>query len=519
MTTETLAELQKLAKPALRHAELVDLAKEKSPNKVYEIAVARWPKRQAKAARSLAQMRRDNPRAFEAYIATMEHARSAETDTEHAQERMTTMTAQLLKSINHLSDPVAKLRLAVKHNLKPQVAEMIASFAKDWQITFWCDEHTNDILFDTLVKVPKTYTDTTQPQTLEWARKHRNRILVAFIRPEETQAALVADLGGMVNFLGWKDAQTRDFVRPSLEHIAKREPTSQNWRMHEATTDVARKYLKADDEVAKAAERWVLLSRFRGGRIFELRRIALPVSQERPYKRGGLSDWEIVDELNPIVDRMLEVGMTMEEIREEFLKWITEKGKAGGCRYQFMLAVAGAKCFRDDHKSSNRRRELLRKYFLPQIVSEKDIFQAAREFVAFKAHGLEAWQHGDEKFFRPRVVDLLSHGNAGAVYQWLITHGHSVDFYPHDVKDVGRKAGMDASWNATAWEMMRVMAKEAVQLATKAERFGVAAALTQHFKDAATPKKVRELVQLALDLDQPIALAWKNSIEQRKEKE
>ncbi len=107
MTTENLAELERLAKPALRHAELVSLAKEQSPNKVYEIAVARWPKRQAKAARSLAQMRRDNPRAFEAFISTMEHARSAETDTEQAQERTTAMTATLMKSLDYLSDPIS----------------------------------------------------------------------------------------------------------------------------------------------------------------------------------------------------------------------------------------------------------------------------------------------------------------------------------------------------------------------------------------------------------------------------
>ena len=84
MPEHTSEELQKLAKPALRHAELIYLARTETPNKAYELALIRWPRRQAKAARFLAILRRDHgQRAFEALITQTEHAQP--NGMEHAQ--------------------------------------------------------------------------------------------------------------------------------------------------------------------------------------------------------------------------------------------------------------------------------------------------------------------------------------------------------------------------------------------------------------------------------------------------
>lgn len=56
-----LDELKKLAGPALRHVELVNLARTgNSPSEVQRVAAARWPRRQAKAARFLAMVLRDH---------------------------------------------------------------------------------------------------------------------------------------------------------------------------------------------------------------------------------------------------------------------------------------------------------------------------------------------------------------------------------------------------------------------------------------------------------------------------
>ncbi|MCX6784352.1 MAG: hypothetical protein NTV81_00200 [Candidatus Komeilibacteria bacterium] len=79
-----LAELQELAKPALQHVELINLARIETPSQAYELALSRWPRRQAKATRFLAMLRRDHGQgAFEALITPTEHARP--NGTEHAQ--------------------------------------------------------------------------------------------------------------------------------------------------------------------------------------------------------------------------------------------------------------------------------------------------------------------------------------------------------------------------------------------------------------------------------------------------
>lgn len=84
MPEHSKVELEKLAMPALQHAELVDLARNHSPNRVYEIASLRWPRRQAKAVRFLAILRRNHgTEAFDAFITSVEHARPK--GAEHAQ--------------------------------------------------------------------------------------------------------------------------------------------------------------------------------------------------------------------------------------------------------------------------------------------------------------------------------------------------------------------------------------------------------------------------------------------------
>ena len=83
MSEQNLEELKKLAMPALQHAELVNLARAESPNKAYELASVRWPRRQAKATRSLAIVRRDyGTEVLEAFL--MEHARP--NGSEHVQK-------------------------------------------------------------------------------------------------------------------------------------------------------------------------------------------------------------------------------------------------------------------------------------------------------------------------------------------------------------------------------------------------------------------------------------------------
>lgn len=75
MAQKSVDELCKKAHPALRHAELVDIARTHSPNAAYRQVVRRWPIRQASATRFLAILRRDHPEAFNRLINPSEHAR------------------------------------------------------------------------------------------------------------------------------------------------------------------------------------------------------------------------------------------------------------------------------------------------------------------------------------------------------------------------------------------------------------------------------------------------------------
>ena len=87
MSEQSLDELKQLAVPALRHAELVNLARTESPNKAYELAMVRWPRRQAKATRSLAILRRDHGvEVLETFL--MEHARPQGSEHAQGEEKM-----------------------------------------------------------------------------------------------------------------------------------------------------------------------------------------------------------------------------------------------------------------------------------------------------------------------------------------------------------------------------------------------------------------------------------------------
>lgn len=75
--TRTLDELKRLARPALPHVELVNLARTNNPSEAQRLAAERWPRRQFKATRFLAMVRRDHgDDVFEAFVATTNRARS-----------------------------------------------------------------------------------------------------------------------------------------------------------------------------------------------------------------------------------------------------------------------------------------------------------------------------------------------------------------------------------------------------------------------------------------------------------
>ena len=65
MSQHSADELCRKAHPALRHAELVEIARTQRPKQTYARAVeGGWSRRPARAARFLAILRRDHPEVF-----------------------------------------------------------------------------------------------------------------------------------------------------------------------------------------------------------------------------------------------------------------------------------------------------------------------------------------------------------------------------------------------------------------------------------------------------------------------
>lgn len=140
MTDQSLEELKKLSYPALHHAELVNLARTETPNKAYEMASLRWPRRQAKATRSLAIIRRDTGiEALESLIT--EHARLK--GSEHARKgKESDMKLDTMY-------PEGVLNVVFTHDFHRRLTEPAA---KTLEISYFADSNKSDRLVEDEIK-------------------------------------------------------------------------------------------------------------------------------------------------------------------------------------------------------------------------------------------------------------------------------------------------------------------------------------------------------------------------------
>ena len=118
--TKSLDELTKLAQPALRHAELVQLARTVTPNRAFSTANSRWPSRQATAARFLAMVRRDyGSEPFEALVSRLEHARVIDSEHAHGDQSMNlnTLYPDGVRDVvfYNIAKPCTSERLLIRH--------------------------------------------------------------------------------------------------------------------------------------------------------------------------------------------------------------------------------------------------------------------------------------------------------------------------------------------------------------------------------------------------------------------
>lgn len=488
MPEHKLEELRKLATPALRHAELVELARTKRPNEARTIAHnAGWPRRQVRAVKFLATLVRDyGSGALDALITSMEQVRAAQAVPEQAREKEK-MTDRIRDRLQLISDPAKRLEIMVKNEMWGDATAYLHELVDTHPVYFWWHDDRERELFHVT-------TDEADPIGGVRVGVHPSNTELARDRLNLTQDSIVAlNLRGMITTLQWNDEQVLQYVRKVFGKMLQFPfHTHYFYWLVAGMERACRHFLPASDELAVQVERWTLLYHFRGGRLFELRSRALP-SPVGPNDEGTEA------ELNPIVDRFLALGYTPEQVRDEFLKWI--KDHASNCRPEFMLAAAGAKCFRHDDED---RYQALRSY-LPEmwefILRDNDtgswlsLFAKLAGVGLFRASGTRyipapertphpvaavkgprepqpTWEpyEGDEEFFHAEIVKLLSKGEAAKVYQLLNLLGHRMGLLRE-----GKGNIKDAS------AFMASIAPAAFKLAHGEGRFGIAAALSQHF--------------------------------------
>lgn len=497
MAKKPLTELQELAKPALRHAELVKLAETETPGKVFEIASSRWPRRQAKAARSLAMVRRDyGEKAFNAFLTTMERVRSEQSETEQAQEARQ-MKDRIKKALERLTDPKKKLEIMVSNGLIEEATAFLYETVNTMTAYFdWNPQSHNPNELFTMKVDPTSPLDEVKvgfhPADTDLARDRLNI---------DQDSVFSLDFRGTIKTLKWSDEETLRFAQHLLERMVNY-PIYTHYFVWivEGMQRAVRHFLPPENELARRVERWMILYRFRGGRIFELRQRALPVPMEAS-RTNKMTGYETQQELNPIVDRMLELGMSESEVRDEFLNWMREKSEQG-CRPQFMLAVAGAKCFK---RNDPDRQLLLREKYLSYMWEQLVQYNWVSDFAALGHVGL--WKvtprysnesNGDEQFFRTGLTKLLVEGKAGKVFQLLVLLGDRLGVYSEEIvhlrDDWGNRPEVER-----AMKMMDVLAVDAFDQVFKAGQYGVAAALSQHFNCYDEKQLGREADQSVVD--------------------
>lgn len=488
MPEHSLDELRKLATPALRHAELVQIARTKRPNEARTTAHnAGWPRRQVRAVKFLATLVRDyGTGALEALITSMEQVRAATSAAPEQAREKRKMTDRIRDRLNLIDDPKQKFEFMLRNGMTDDATALVEQFIGEQNAFLWFNESGGGIC-NPLFATKRTD-----------ALKHV--VLVCHREPEmmplkyhNSQIVEVSfDLGGMIEQLKWDEERTHRVVRTVLTKNVALPVESWHYWMVQASQRVVRHFLPVEDTLAVQVERHMLLQRFRDYRLFDLRSTALPVPAERNTEG-------IEAELDPIVDRFLALGYTMEEVRQEFLKWIRDRENP---YLNYYLMIGSAKCFPDqwDDDLHQAMRPALPKLW-EEVVRCNDDGKTLDMFVRvggaglFRASGTRyipapertphpvaavkgarepqpRWEpyEGDEEFFHGALVQLLGKGEAAKVYQLLTLLGHRMGLLREGKGNHNTPAAFMAS-----------IAPAAFQLAYSEKRFGTAAALSQHF--------------------------------------
>jgi len=446
MSKRSLEELTRLSTPALRHAELVNFARTESPNRAYELASARWPRRQAKATRFLAILRRDhNLRAFEAL--TMEHARP--NGSEHAQggSKMYTMDQMYPEGVR---DVYFGHRGAAKGGAKTLSLVHITG-----------DGHKT---VDFLEEVERLNIDDTEVMTLvrrvaegmldQWANPkteqfHYGTMWASALRAarlylSEVDSELIKKLLlATVVYQGGHDKYVGTFVRDILPD-PKGESTMQDVVDHLLESGLT------EDEVLGA---WVEM---------------LNIRRRQKFKTAYITDWW----------QGVKIG-------EANLRTAVEPLARDLLFFEFHDILVNG-CFDWNHPLYDKGRGI-----------PEDFMAETVDFLLRSTS--HDWRSKDEEA-REQVegylVQCIARGKVGTAFYMLVRYGEQFSMWS---RYGDRRRGPDETAEAVFERLMRA----AVSMAEATKNYGIASALAEHVGDVAAADRCRPF---ARKFEQPIAL-------------
>lgn len=479
-----LEELKKSSMPAIRHVELVELARTHTPNQARSLAdSANWPGRQVRAVRSLAIIRRDfGAEVFNDFIATMEHARSNETEPVQ-DNRSNQVSDTVARNLGRIEDPVARLRLALKKDLFDIVESSLNElFAHP------------DTSVELRPRVRGEKEVLFAPSTGEEDMCSDKGLILWIESASNSRRVTVIDFEGMADYLKWSDEQKVDFISEVLEKMAASDPVSMFGRRTrvQAAREACGQYLQDNTSLAKAVELWLLRAQFAEAEdIFRLRQKALPVPQK--------SAEDPARELDPIVDRFLELGWTNDQVKEEFLlrakSWIKM-----GLITPYFLPVVGAKCFSVEDYDDGEIGRLVREDLRPRVWNDLVRYKGpsgSEQYLSFLPYGLkDKDREADREFYREQLIDLLSEGKLITVWHILLAIGGRVLFY----------AEMQSSIFERAERYLNEIAPTAFDKAFAEQRYGIANAILLQFDRKLFLKVDEEAIRAEVYAEMQVAL-------------
>ena len=422
MPEYTLEELHKRSLPALHNAELTLLAgnEQLSPSKVYEIAAKSYSERLAKAARFLAIVRRDyGTGVFKALVnnGTIEPAPRME----HVQEN--TMQKTQNAALSRIKNPKTRIEIMINLGLKTELEQEIMSLPSSWELYF--EGESGNMLF-------------AKSELLAYDKDNTNPLyhFALVIRDPETFGDVDYDshrshpatrihLPGFFKLMQWDKDKTAEFVRYVLLKVTAHDPYKLHSSVDTAALEIAKQFLEPQTQLFRDVQLWYVRFKFSSGRVFEMRTCYLKnLDLGLPLPKGKVP---VEAELDTTVDYMLKLGMSISDIRQDFLRVIN--AYASNCQPEFMLAFMAAECF--ENGDPDRERVLVDGY----------LNLMWKEYVRSGSHGPDQKWLGyyckflkyispsfrfDESrinFYFDEFIDWVSHGYVNGVIKALIYLG------------------------------------------------------------------------------------------------